>query len=197
MSLTRGYDLFLACTTLYRITPTIHTEHNNRQQTQILPVKEDTPLGMLARAYAWLIITGFCFAVLSPLNPDWRGQQDDSFPLSWYPMFASYRPTVESPTYVVGITEAGERRKIDVRYWSSGGFNQARGELVKQIAAGKERAGKLCAKIARNVATKHSMKEVVEVQFLRGRFSRDTYFGQGDKTPISEKVLYRCPVERK
>lgn len=153
---------------------------------------------MAARLRAWLIIVVTIMAVLSPLVPACRGRKNDSFPLSWYPMFAKVRPAHETPTYVLGRSAAGAREKIDVRWWTSGGFNQGRNMLTTTLKQGSEPTQAFCARLAQKVAEKESRrwKAIEEVAIVRGTYDRAQFFGEGDTTPIREKTLHTCPVPR-
>lgn len=152
----------------------------------------------LARLRAWCIIVATCAAVLTPLVPEWRGRNGDSFPLSWYPMFAKERPALEKPTYVYGRTQAGERRKIDVSWWTSGGFNQGRNMLTKTVAAGEEPTRAFCEKLAKKVVKKKGEEwaAVTHVVIARAKFDRERFFALNDREPLGERVVYACGVPR-
>jgi hypothetical protein len=152
----------------------------------------------LDRARAWVIIAVTCFAVLSPLVPAWRGRKDDSFPLSWYPMFASARPAFERPTYVYAWAPDGERAKLDVTWWTSGGFNQGRNMLTSTLEAGLGPTADLCARLAKKVGEKRGDRwaRMAEVRIVRGKYDRMRFFAHGIREPLSEKVLYACSVPR-
>lgn len=141
-------------------------------------------------------VTAVC-AVLTPLVPEWRGANKDSFPLSWYPMFANERPTLERPTYVVGVTSTGERVKVDVSYWSRGGFNQGRNELTTIARRGRPELTDFCGAVAMRVgrSKKQRYADVQHLEIVRGKYSRAAYFS-GDHTPISERILSSCAVSR-
>lgn len=148
----------------------------------------------MRRAWPWTVIVVTVLAVLTPLNPDWRGRQKDSFPLSWYPMFSKERPEHETPLYAVGLREDGSRAYLDVSLWTTGGFNQGREMLADAVREGTSRRQEFCARIAKAAAKKR--KKVVEVRLVRGTFDRRRFFVDGDHQPLREKVLASCPVER-
>lgn len=149
----------------------------------------------ISRMWAWVMVIVATLATASPLVPQLRGHKGDSFPLSWFPMFAKERPAVESPTYVVGTTESGDRVKVDVSFWTSGGFNQGRNMLTTEVK--RKRADAMCATIAKSVARRGRgvHKRVVELWIVRGTYDRARFFG-GDEAPITEKLIARCPVNR-
>jgi len=141
------------------------------------------------------VIAATTLASLSPLVPELRGRKGDSFPLSWFPMFASERPKVETPTYVVGLTESGDRMKIDVSFWTSGGFNQGRNMLTTSVK--KKKTREFCATTASKVARRKTgpFGSVVQLNIVRGSYDRAEFFA-GNREPLAETVLARCPVER-
>lgn len=153
------------------------------------------------RIYATLFSVIVAAAMFIPLNPDWRGTYGDNFPLSWYPMFASRRPAVERINYVIGLTPEGSH-PVDVSWWSSGGFNQGRSQLDtairKQGRAAEGPASELCQRIARKLGRRRSgwASTVTEVEFRRGTFRRERWFGEGDRTPDSDRLVLRCTVNR-
>ena len=69
------------------------------------------------RIYQWagMFIVGVC--LLLPLDTRFRKPHDD-FPLSWYPMFASKRPDLETPVYAVAIWPDGHEAKITTGTWT-------------------------------------------------------------------------------
>ena len=150
-----------------------------------------------SRVWATLVIVVTCLAALSPVVPSLRGRKGDSFPLSWYPMFAKERPEYERPTYVFGVEPDGDRVKVDVSYWSSGGFNQGRNELTTTVSQGRRRLAELCERIARRVVEKNKreLRKVTELQIARGKYDRAAWF-EGDHTPMQETILDTCPVRR-
>lgn len=151
----------------------------------------------LARAWAVFVIVVTCVAAASPVVPELRGRKGDSFPLSWYPMFAKERPAKERPTYVFGVGPGGERVKVDVSYWTTGGFNQGRNELTTTVKAGDAALDAMCARIASRVVKKNrrELRQVTELRIATGTYDRERYFS-GDRAPIKERILGRCPVER-
>ncbi|MBA2321234.1 MAG: hypothetical protein H0V89_08765 [Deltaproteobacteria bacterium] len=149
----------------------------------------------LARLWAWAVIAATTLASFSPLVPELRGRKGDSFPLSWFPMFASERPRIETPTYILGMTDAGDRVKIDVSFWTNGGFNQGRNMLTTAVK--QKRAPKFCASVAHAVARRKSARfaEVTELRIVMGSYDREIFFS-GDRAPLREVVVTTCPVRR-
>ncbi|MDP2307455.1 MAG: hypothetical protein Q8P18_15620 [Pseudomonadota bacterium] len=151
----------------------------------------------LARVWASVVIVVTCAAAISPVVPSLRGHKGDSFPLSWYPMFAKERPEYERPTYVFATTPKGKRVKVDVSYWSSGGFNQGRNELTTTVKAGPDRIDAMCERIAARVVERdrRALRAVTELTVAVGKYDRKRYF-EGDEEPISERIITTCPVIR-
>lgn len=150
------------------------------------------------RAYAILVTLLVCGAVLSPIVEGFKASPHDDFPLSWYPMFARPRPKWETPVYVVGVDAMGNRQKLSQQWWTAGGFNQGATQLIQAAQAGKEKLAPLCERIASKVARKKlpELAGVVEVVILRGRYSLESWFGEGNRKPEREDELQRCAVVR-
>ena len=150
------------------------------------------------RTYPLLVTLLVCGAVLSPIAENFKEPPRDDFPLSWYPMFARPRPTWETPVYVVGVDPDGKRQKLSQVWWTAGGFNQGATQLIQAAQAGKSKLAPLCERIAKKVAKKKSpeLEGVVEVAILRGKYSLDRWFREGNHQPEREEELQRCTVER-
>jgi hypothetical protein len=148
------------------------------------------------RLHASLLSLVVCGVVLSPIRQGFSSAPVDDFPLSWFPMFARARPAIETPVYVVAQDAAGTRQKVPQSYWTSGGFNQGATQLLTAARGGKDAVDPLCKRIAKKIgATRDPLyAEATEVRILRGRYSKETYFGEGDHTPERETVLVACPV---
>lgn len=137
-----------------------------------------------------------CVAVLSPMHPAFRNTKTDSYPISYYPMFAKSRPEVERPTWVVGVADDETEHKIHIGYWTTGGFNQGRNQLVAAMKKRDTEGQELCRRIARRVAKDPTLASVTHLEIRTGSFSRARYFGEGNPEPLTEKVLLSCDVPR-
>lgn len=136
-------------------------------------------------------------AVASPLAENWRAAPQDSFPLSYYPMFSAKRGETARVTYAVGIDADGVIRPLHYRYASGGGMNQARRRINRMVRTG--RAEELCTTIARNIARRRptaALDGIVVVEVRTGRFRLGEYFETAARAPITEFVHHRCQVER-
>jgi hypothetical protein len=151
----------------------------------------------LARVWASAVIVVTCLAALSPIEPSLRGRKGDSFPLSWYPMFANERPKYEKPTYVFGTTSNGDRVKVDVSYWTAGGFNQGRNELTTTVKGGPARIDAMCERIAKKVVERNRkpLRKVTELSVATGTYDRKAFF-EGDRKPMRERIITTCAVVR-
>lgn len=150
----------------------------------------------MSRLYATVVSVVLCGAVFSPVVQGFREKPFDDFPLSWYPMFARPRAKIETPVYVVGVDADGTRHKVGHRYWTAGGFNQGATQLLTARREGDDALDPLCTRIAARVGKERrgELATPTEIHILTGKFSRETYFRDGDHTPMSERVLTRCPV---
>ncbi|MDP2315734.1 MAG: hypothetical protein Q8P41_22745 [Pseudomonadota bacterium] len=148
------------------------------------------------RLYATVVSLLVCGAVLSPLREGFSDAPKDDFPLSWFPMFARPRAAEETPVYVVAVEAAGARHKVPQTFWTSGGFNQGATQLLTARRAGAKALEPLCTRVAEKVgrSRRKEYAETVEVRILRGRYSRETFFRDGDRTPLDEKTLTTCAI---
>jgi hypothetical protein len=146
------------------------------------------------RATVWTVVV--CGTVLSPIVQGFRDRPFDDFPLSWFPMFARPRPDVETPVYAVAVGGQGKRTAVGVQYWTSGGFNQGATQMLLAARQGRDALDPLCERIAAKVARRPlpDVPAPTEILILRGWYSRDKYFGEGDTRPDHESVLAKCPV---
>ena len=141
----------------------------------------------------WPLIVSIVMLVLValPVKENWAEKPRDDFPLSYYPMFSQVHDDTQRETYVLGITDDGERLFIPYRgYWGAGGGNQARKQLRRN--ARNDPAG--AEKIARRGDP--AFADVVEVRVVTGRWSISKYFGEGDRTPLAERVHATATVSR-
>lgn len=148
------------------------------------------------RTLAWVVSAAVLGAVLWPLG--WPSGRD-SFPLSSYPMFAHGRRSAElRATYAVATDERGERRYVPPALVANREVLQARAVLDRAARGGKRGAATLCAEIAGRIAAGGggaAFASAVAVQILRGKHDAGVYFETG--ALAREKVLARCPVERR
>lgn len=127
--------------------------------------------------------------VLSPIVQNWQKMPQDSFPLSYYPMFSKKRAETHVVRYVVGYDAANQRHYIPYHYIGNGGMNQVRRQINKQCKKGNSE--KLARKVARRLAKTQEAKyqKIERIEVVKGTYHFDTYFVKGDKKPLKEKVL--------
>jgi hypothetical protein len=101
------------------------------------------------RLYAYLVSTLLLAAVLYPASLD---PEDDSFPLSTYPMFSRERPRTASITSALALGAGGFERAVPPRYVANAETMQALQTLSKAVAAGPKQADRLCRAIAARLA---------------------------------------------
>ncbi|MGO1543362.1 MAG: hypothetical protein ACTHXA_03380 [Gulosibacter sp.] len=133
--------------------------------------------------------------------------EEDSFPLSTYPMFSADRKGRIVIPHVVGFTAHGERVLPHYSHFGTGGLNQVR----KQIARGlrKGHAVDIAQRYADSLATQQNAPkrsrsaevaerqereaEIVTIAVVRSRYVFDDYFA-GQKRPAAEVIHAECPV---
>lgn len=152
-------------------------------------------MGSMTRLRAGVFSILVLGAALFPVIQNFRDEPQDSFPLSWYPMFSKPRAAERWEYYLVGLDAEGNRSPIHYRYAGRGGMNQVRRQIRRQMRGGG--AEELCREVAGRVAEsgRTSLRDVVTVQAVRGKYRLDDYF-QGNKTPVEERIYASCPVPR-
>jgi hypothetical protein len=118
--------------------------------------------------------------------------RDDSFPLSTYPMFATFRPTLMTIGYPLGVTKNGERRYLKPAMLGSGEILQAMNVFARARRSGG--LPTLCKTVAERVAKRPRFADVVEIRMIEGRHDAVEFLVR-DKLG-TERELARCPVIR-
>ena len=129
-------------------------------------------------------------AVLSPLGRTRR--QDDSFPLSNYPMFTHNPRDTTGIERAVGVTTAGDEVRLSPEL--SGGTVEvihAAQTLTNAVRRGE--AGDLCIEIAGRVADS-DLADVIEVVVTTDRFEIVEGLRSDDPQPVERVVHARCEV---
>jgi hypothetical protein len=129
-------------------------------------------------------------AVLSPL----ASMQDDSFPISSYPMFA--RPRGQPTLYTV-IARAGDgsERHLAPSWLGSSEVLQAKVLIQRSVERGPEATRALCRSVAERIATAPDANDLRSVEVVRRRYDPVAYFVAGPE-PLEQERLERCPVRR-
>jgi hypothetical protein len=138
------------------------------------------------------------FALLSPLKKEWRGEDGDSFPLSWYPMFSKPRPALERIVYMVGVLPDGTRRVIKSNSFVRGNMNQARMHVAK-YAQRKKTSDELCKRAAERMSKRKRgpQSRMGQVRLVRGHFSREAFFRDGQVHPEKDVIMAACHIPRR
>jgi hypothetical protein len=118
-----------------------------------------------SRAFAWIVSIALIGAALSPLL---RRPDDDGFPLSTYPMFASARPRQLTMSYPLGATAGGGRRYLSPELVGSSEPLQAAAIVERAIAQGRGAIRGLCEAIARRVAASGAHRDVAAIRLVTG-----------------------------
>lgn len=135
-------------------------------------------------------------AVLWPVTENLKNEPVDNFPLSYYPMFSAKRSATQSLNYFVGYDYNYNRYIIPYRFIGSGGFNQVRRQLNKNVR--NEQYDKVVKKVSKRLMRSREapFDKLVTVQLVRGKYHLNTYYHSGSKTPVSEKILAVQKIER-
>ena len=144
---------------------------------------------MNRRLLAALFSIAFLAVVAWPLLGSPR---DDSFPLSTYPMFATFRPTKLTLGYPIGVTKNGERRYLKPAMLGSGEILQAMNVFAK--ARNRGELPSLCKTVAERVAKRTRFNDVVEIRMMQGTHDAVEFLVR-DKMG-TERELAKCPVLR-
>lgn len=129
-------------------------------------------------------------AVLSPLV----SMQDDSFPLSSYPMFA--RPRGQPTLYAVVARAAdGSERRLAPSWLGSSEVLQAKVLIQRSVERGPEATRALCRSVAERIAAAPGTSDLRSVEIVRRRYDPVAYFVSGPE-PLEQQRLEGCPVPR-
>ncbi|GAA1132804.1 hypothetical protein [Citricoccus alkalitolerans] len=160
----------------------------------------------------WALTVGVTFAavLLSPVRHYFNGRdknEEDSFPLSTYPMFSEDRKDRTRVPHVAGFTADGGRVVPHYSHFGAGGLNQVRKQVTRMVRQGRavEVAQRYAdalavqqrrtAGLGMSPAAQRRRKEagIVRVEVVRSRYFFDTYFA-GNTTPQVETVHARADV---
>jgi len=117
------------------------------------------------RAFALIASIALIGAALSPLV---RRPEDDGFPLSTYPMFASRRPRQLTMSYPLGVTADGGRRYLSPGLIGSSEPLQAASIVEQAVGRGGAALRGLCEAIARRVAASPAHRDVAAIRLVTG-----------------------------
>lgn len=142
-----------------------------------------------ARIAAVVVSLALIGATLEPLA---RDPNDDSFPLSTYPMFATKRPTLQTLHYALGETRDGKRRTLSPAMIGSGEILQALKTVEHAVGKGRGELAALCTQIARRVAADADFADVVAIRIVTGTHDAIEYLARDQ---VGREIeLSRCTV---
>jgi hypothetical protein len=133
---------------------------------------------------------GTLLAVLSPLG----AMDDDSFPISSYPMFA--RPRGQPTLYAVTARDQdGSERRLPAEMVGSSEVLQTKVLIQRSVEQGPEAMAELCRATADRVSRSPELGTLRSIEIVRRRFDPIGYFVDGPK-PIEQERLFSCKVPR-
>lgn len=143
------------------------------------------------RAFAYLFSALALATMLSPLL---RHPDDDSFPLSTYPMFSHERPREMTMVHAVGLDLEGAREPLPPRV-SADTREVLQSMRSIEMAVQRGRAADLCREIGERVKSRAELSHVREIVVETIRFDAVAYFD--DHAPEPERFVHaRCEVLR-
>ncbi|MEM7380506.1 MAG: hypothetical protein AAF361_04830 [Bacteroidota bacterium] len=142
-----------------------------------------------SKPQAVLFSAVFLGIVISPIAQNWARKPKDSFPLSYYPMFAKKRSENYGLYYVVGHDTLGNKSRIPYRLLGTGGFNQVRRQINR---APKTESGiPLLKKVAQTIAHKDKglYEKLARLELVKGYYHLENYFLHKDTIPVLERKI--------
>jgi len=148
----------------------------------------------MSRLAAAILSIGFVAIVLEPVV---RSPDEDGFPLSTFPMFATRRPANVAVSYARGVTAAGVQRELTPGLLGTDEVMQAFAMLQRAVDAGPPARQALCQAIAARVAVAPGYGEVVAVVILGGWHDAVEFVARGMRGEATGEVTHaRCDVVR-
>lgn len=143
-----------------------------------------------AHAYGvWLLALGL---VLSPLL---RHPDEDSFPLSTFPMFSHDQPRRMTVMHAVAVDAAGVRTPLSPRL-SADTSEPLQSMRTLELAVGAGQGAALCTEIATRVAACQELRGALTVEVETIAFDAVAYFDPAPPDPYIRRVHTRCSVPR-
>jgi len=133
------------------------------------------------------------------LSPAFRDPNQDSFPLSTYPMFSHPKPNPDLVlTQVLAVFPNGDRKPLPPKL-ATGNEEviQAMRMILSETYGGDKRATRFCHDVAYRIerASTSPWKDAVAVELARSHFDSVAYFEKAP-TPVNRRMLQRCAIER-
>lgn len=148
----------------------------------------------MGRLHAYALSAAILAATAYPVLLD---PNDDSFPLSTYPMFSRPKPREVAVTAAVALGDDGFERAVPPGYVANFEAMQALQTIRKSVRAGRESSRALCKAIAARLAADDDadFARAKRVALVTSKVDAIAYLG-GDDTPISRRTHARCRIER-
>src|SRR5215475_1479639 len=148
----------------------------------------------MRRGLAAIASIGLCGAVLAPLV---RAPDDDSFPLSTYPMFAAPRPAELTMAWARGVAAGGRWRPLSPEHVGTGEVMQAFATIQRAAGGEPEDRVALCQAIAARVARDVALGDAAQVELVVGTYDAVRWLAGDGAAAGDEAVLARCGVARR
>jgi hypothetical protein len=157
-----------------------------RQEHEIMTGKE--------RIHAAAVSIALLSAVL---HPTLRDPEDDSFPLSTYPMFARNRPRLAKVNAALALGRGGAETALSPLLIGSPETMQAIRILNRSVQAGEKSARALCRAIAARVAKSADpeLSAARQIALVSETIDVIEYAG-GMRAPRDRRVHSRCRIPR-
>lgn len=144
------------------------------------------------RAFVYVLSLVVIGTVLSPVL---RHPDEDSFPLSTYPMFSHERPREMSMVHAIGLDAEGAREPLPPRV-SADTREVLQSMRTIEMAVHGGRAIELCREIGERVKSREDLSQVREVVIETITFDAVAYFDEPRPEPRERFVHARCEVIR-
>ena len=125
-------------------------------------------------------------AMLYPLIPN-----EDSYPLSNYPMFSSNKPAVAKVFHVVGFSSGGRHRPIAPEFLGTDEIMQAFQTVRIAARGGRDRAEALCRRVLEALESRQDARDLTHLEVRIDSFDTVAYW-KGERTPVKSRVVARC-----
>ncbi len=140
------------------------------------------------RLWAGAVALAMTAAIGWPLVPD-----EDSFPLSNYPMFSTPKTTQAKIFHVVGFTPDGRGMPLSPSMVDTDEIMQAYQTVKLAIRGGRAQA--LCEASARRVAGSEDFADVTRLEVRIDVFDAVRYW-EGDRSTERTRIVAKCEVRR-
>jgi hypothetical protein len=133
-------------------------------------------------------------AVLAALSPAFRDAEQDSFPLSTYPMFAR---TLDKPelSFVERVDDKRHVQRLTPEHVGSDEVMQSYRVIKRAVREGPAAARSLCRTVAQRLAEREHHRRDVKLRVVSARFDPVAYFVE-DAEPESRVVIASCSARR-